>query len=44
MYENANLALEKVCSDRRLGYKIRKIEELIEAQPDSMKPYLSDPN
>ena len=43
MYENANLALEKVCSDRRLGYKIRKIEELIEAQPDSMKPYLSDP-
>lgn len=43
MYDNANLALDKVCKDRRLGYKIKRIEELIGVQSDSMKPYLSDP-
>ena len=43
MYDNAHIALEKVCKDRRLRNKIKRIEDLIGKQTDSIKRYLNDP-
>ena len=43
MYNNAHIALEKVCKDRRMRYKITRLEESIEKQTDALKQYLIDP-